>query len=301
MIKSITVTNPKGESLKLELRRPELSGLIVKKIEGLGPCNATINTTEIATMDGTIYNSAKAQARNIIITLAMMFFPTIEDARQKTYKYFPVKKKIRLDIETDRRTVYTYGYVESNEPDIFSEEETTDISIICPSPYFYEGSGSANSFYGAEPLFEFPFSNESYSEDLIEFSRLRLDSRAIINYKGDADVGAIISFRARDTVRNITLYNTQTGESMRIDTDKIETITGQKYGAGDDILVSTVRGDRYARLLRNGVYTNVISAIRKDSDFFQLSNGDNIFAFTADEGDDSLVITFTYNNAYGGV
>lgn len=301
MIKAVTVTNPKGESLRLELKRPELSGLIVQKIEGLGPVNATINTTEIATMDGAIYNSAKAQTRNIVLTLAMMFSPTIEDSRLKTYKFFPIKKQIRLDVETDRRTVYTYGYVESNEPEIFSDKETADISIICPSPYFYEGSGTVTSFYGAEPLFEFPFSNESVNEKLIEISRLRLDSRAIINYKGDADTGAIISFRAKDVVRNISLYNTITGESMHIETDKIETITGQKYGAGDDIIVSTIRGDRYVRLLRNGIYTNVISALQKNSDFFQLSNGDNIFAFTAEEGDDSLVITFTYNNAYGGV
>lgn len=301
MINSITVTNPKGEALKLELRRPELSGLIVKKIEGLGPANASINTTEVATMDGAFYNSARAQTRNIVITLGMMFVPTIEDARQKTYKYFPVKKRIRIDIETDRRSVYTYGYVESNEPDIFSSEETTDISVICPSPYFYESGGTASGFSGAEPLFEFPFSNESYSEDLIELSRIRLDSRAIINYKGDADTGAIISFQARGDVRNISLYNTETGEAMHIDTDKIEAITGQKFSSGDEIVVSTVKGDLYVRLLRDGKYSNVVSALRKDSDFFQLSNGDNIFAYTAEEGDDRLFIGFTYNNAYGGV
>ena len=301
MIKAVTVTNPKGESLRMELTRPELSGLIIQKIEGLGPCDATINTTEVATMDGAFYNSARAQKRNIIITLAMLFAPTIEDARQKTYRYFPVKKRVRIDIETDRRNVYTYGYVESNEPDIFSARETTNISIICPSSYFYESGGSASSFSGAEPLFEFPFSNESYTEDLIEFSRIRLDSRAIINYKGDADTGAIISFRASGDVRNISLYNTETGEAMYIDTDKIETITGQRFGAGDEIVVSTVKGDLYVRLLREGKYTNVISVLRKDSDFFQLSNGDNIFAFTAEEGEDKLYIGFSYNNAYGGV
>lgn len=52
MIKSLTVTNPKGESLKLELTRPGLSGLAVKSIDGLGPPQASINTSEIATMDG---------------------------------------------------------------------------------------------------------------------------------------------------------------------------------------------------------------------------------------------------------
>ena len=40
MIKAITVTTPKGESLKLTLANPEESGLIVKSIEGLGPSKA---------------------------------------------------------------------------------------------------------------------------------------------------------------------------------------------------------------------------------------------------------------------
>ena len=48
MIKAITVTTPKGESLKLTLANPEESGLIVKSIEGLGPSKANINTTELA-------------------------------------------------------------------------------------------------------------------------------------------------------------------------------------------------------------------------------------------------------------
>ena len=124
MIKAITVTTPKGESLKLTLANPEESGLIVKSIEGLGPSKANINTTELATMDGSVYSSARTTERNIVLTLAMMFAPTIEDSRQKTYHFFPVKGKVKLVIETDNRQVQTEGYVESNEPDIFSIKST---------------------------------------------------------------------------------------------------------------------------------------------------------------------------------
>lgn len=301
MIKSFTVTNPKGESLKLELTRPELSGLIVQSIEGLGPTKATINTGETATMDGSLFNSARASNRNIVITLALMFAPTVEDSRHKTYKYFPVKKRIRLDFETDRRSVYTYGYVESNEPAIFSSQETVQISIICPDPYFYEKEQTVSGFYGVEPLFEFPFLNEPVDAKALELSRIRLDSRAILVYEGDADTGALISIYAKGDAKNITLYNTGTMESLAIDTDKIETITGTPYGTGDDILVSTIKGDLYVKLLRKGVYTNIISALKRGADFFQLSNGDNIFAYVAEEGNENIVVTFRYNNAYGGI
>lgn len=136
MIKSVTVTNPSGESLVLELKRPDLSGFKVVSITGLGPTDATINFSDLGSGDGSMYNSSRVGTRNIVLTLAFMENPTIEVTRQLSYKYFPTKKLIKIDVETDNRTVTTYGYVERNEPNIFSSEETTQISIVCANPYF---------------------------------------------------------------------------------------------------------------------------------------------------------------------
>lgn len=301
MLKSLTVTNPKGESLTLELARPELSGLIVKDITGLGPSKATINAQELATMDGSIYSSSRVENRNIVITLAMMWSPTIEESRHRTYHFFPLKKKVSLRFETDVRTSEIEGYVESNDPTIFSEEESTQISIICTDPYFYETKKTENGFYGAEPMFEFPFENDSTTDPLLVMSEIRLDSRAIVNYEGDIDTGVIITIHTLGDARNITLYNVDTQETMAILTDKIQTITGLAFHAGDDIEISTFKGNKYIRLLRNGRYTNIIAALDKNADWFQLSVGDNIFDYQAEEGSDNLLITFAYRNAYGGV
>ena len=301
MIKSFTVTNPKGESLKLELTRPELSGLIVQSIEGLGPTKATINTGETATMDGSLFNSARASNRNIVITLALMFAPTVEDSRQKIYKYFPVKKRIRLDFETDRRSVYTYGYIESNEPAIFSSQETVQISVICPDPFFYDINPTMVGFFSIEPLFEFPFSNESLSDSMLELSRLRLDSRINLSYSGDSDTGLKIVIHFSGSVKNVRLYNLTSGHSISINTDKVSDISGEALKNGDEIHISTISGDLYAKLLHDGQFSNIIGSLEKNSDFFKVSNGDNIIAFTVDEGENNLTINFIYRNAYGGV
>ena len=82
MIRSVTVTNYLGDSIKLELSNPESSGFIIKSIDGLGPGNASINVTEIATNDGSVYNSARVQSRNITITLEYMWKDSIETIRQ---------------------------------------------------------------------------------------------------------------------------------------------------------------------------------------------------------------------------
>lgn len=302
MIKSIIVTNHNGESLKLDLFHPEESGLIVKSISGLGPPKANINSTDLATADGAIYSSARASTRNIVFNLQFMFAPTIEDARQKTYKYFPLKKKITIEVETDNRNLSTEGYVESNEPNIFSQEESTQISIVCVDPFFRDVMPSLVQFASVLPNFEFPFSNESLTDDLIEFGKIGLDTRSTLVYTGDVDTGILITIHAMGSVSGIlNIYNIETYENIKIDLSKIKALTGSDYGSGDDIIISTVSGDKYVQVLHNGKYYNAIGIIDKLANWFQLTVGKNIFNFTVTNGVENLSITFKYRNAYGGI
>ena len=302
MIKSIKVTNPKGESLVLDLFHPEKSGLIVRSISGLGPPKANINSTDLATADGALYSSARASTRNIVFNLQFMFAPTIEDSRQLTYKYFPLKKLVKIEVETDNRNLETSGYVESNQPDIFSKEETTQISILCLNPFFYDPDPSVTQFATVTPTFEFPFSNESTTENLIEFGTINLDTRSTIDYVGDVDTGVLITIHALGSVSGyLTIYNVETQEKMVVDLAKIKTLIGKDYGSGDDIIISTVSGDKYVQVLHDGKYTNAIAAIEKLADWFQVSVGRNIFNFTVTKGIENLVMSFSYRNAYGGI
>ena len=304
MIKTVTVINHLNEKLVLDLMRPEKSGFVVKKIDGLGPVKANINTVEVSTRDGSSFNSARSNQRNIVIYLKYLFQNSIEDTRQKSYKYFPVKKPISLIFETDNRTLGIEGYVESNEPDIFSNASGGQISIICPYPHFYsakyDGSNTV-TFYGVESLFGFPFSNESATESSIEFGSLENHSEQNIPYSGDVDNGITIVMRAIGDVEHVTIHNTGTRESMVIDTDKLEQLTGSKIITGDEITICTVEGHKSITLLRDGVYTNILNCLSRDSDWFQLSKGDNMFAYVAESGGTNLQFMITYNVLYEGV
>lgn len=301
MIQSVTVTNPKNESLTIELTDPWKSGFIVTNIEGIGPGQVNIVSTDLANADGSIYASSRMGNRNVLLTLKLLENPTIEDSRQKTYRYFPIKKPVTLTIKTDNRNAYVVGYVESNDPVIFSSQEYTQISLLCTDPYFYEVGGEEIAFSGVLPLFEFPFQNKSLTENELEFGEIRLDTRAVLNYVGDIDIGFVMTIHALDNCKDITIYNVNTYESMKINVEKIKKLTGKQFSEGDDIIISTVSGDKYIRLLRDGIYTNVISAIDKDSDWFTISPGDNIFAYYANGDEKKIMITFRYRNAYGGI
>lgn len=304
MIKSITVINYLNEKLTLELKRPEKSGFAVTRIDGLGPVKANINTVEVSTRDGSSFNSARTTQRNIVMSLRYVFQNSIEDVRQQSYKYFPVKKPLTLIIETDNRILGIEGYVESNEPDIFSKDESAQISIICPNPHFYSAGTNGQktvTFYGIEPAFEFPFSNESLSSDNLLFGTIERHGERNVVYSGDVNTGMTILLSSTGDAENVKIYNLGTRETMEIDTSKLETLTGHKIIAGDEITICTSKGSKSVTLLRNGKYTNILNCLTKNSDWFELVKGDNIFAFTADEGQSDLSLTIKYNVLYEGV
>lgn len=303
MIKSLTVKNHLNESITLELMRPDKSGFVVLSIDGLGPVKAKINTSEIATNDGSIYNSARLDNRNI--TMSLRFYQTssetIEDIRQKSYKYFPIKKKIYLTIETDNRSLETVGYVESNEPDIFSQNEGCNISIICPDPLFYSTNINETVFSGVEPVFEFPFENNSITDPLLELGLIQNKTEQLVYYDGDSEVSITIHIHALGDATNLTIANTRTGEKMELNTDKLVTMTGSAIIAGDDITINTQKGNKSITLLRDGVNINILNCLERGSKWFTLSKGDNIFAYTTETGSSNLQFYITNKIAYDGV
>ena len=293
--------------IKLELGKPDVSGFLIKSITGLGPAKANVNTTEVSTNDGSLFNSARLSQRNIVLDMVFIntvYGESIEDLRQKSYKYFPLKKSVELTIETDNRYVKTTGYVESNEPNIFSSQEGTQISIICPDPYFYsagEDGNNVTNFYSIDPMFEFPFSNESLDEPLLVFGEIQIKTEGVITYHGDSEIGVMIYIHAIGPATNINIYNTETREVMRINTEKISSLTGKGIVASDDIVINTAKGEKSITLIREGVSYNILNCLDKNTDWFTLAKGDNIFAFTADSGVTNLQFRVENKVIYEGV
>ena len=303
MIYSVTVTNHLGKSLKMVLGEPWESGLLIEEISGLGPTKATINSVTYATGDGRLFNSAKQAERNITFKINPLELPDVETTRHLCYQMFPVKKEITLLFETDYRTCFCTGHVETCEPDIFSEKEQIDISIICDDPFFY----SVNNLYvlnGLDSLFEFPFSNESLTEELIDFGELRYDVGAPIEYTGDADCGCIITLNCSGEVKNPKVRNLETGEVMNINTTKLSYIVGDSSDrllANDKFIINTMYGKKSATLYRNGKYYNCLGCLDRDTDWLQLHYGTNTFGYGADLGIYNCTIDIQSYIVYSGV
>lgn len=258
-------------------------------------------------MDGSKFNSARLPSRNIIINLRYLWAPTIEASRLKSYKFFPIKRPIKLLIETDERLLEIQGYVESNEPSIFSKQSGASISIICPDPYFYDAknggvttivfSSIVSSF---ESVLDVGFSNESLDEPLLEFSTILSDTQKLIDYKGDAPIGVNINIAAAGNANNVSVLNETTGERIDFDTDKLAIYTGSALIDGDVISICTIKGQKSA-ILHRGVETiNVLNCLPKNPDWLNLVSGDNIYTYIADSGVDKLSFELKHRTRFEG-
>lgn len=305
MIKQVTITNYHGDSVVYKIEGVDVynnNGLLITEIDGLGPVKADINFTKLATYDGQMYNSAQLEGRNIKIKALFLEAKTIEEARLSSYKFFPIKRRITFDILTDNRKAYVSGYVESNEPDIFSDSCEMDISVECESSFFYDANGiNEQMFSNVNPLFEFVYENSSPTEKLTEMGEIINRRQCLVTYAGDADTGFEMIFHAIGEVRNITMYHIDSGESIRLDTNKLLAKTGKAFDDGDDIIVTTTPGQKSIKLLRNGEYTNMLNIAGKDPKWFKLMPGTNTFTYTTDYGEQNLRVYVRAHPLFDGV
>ena len=289
MIKRIMLIGNTGETLNLELRNSYSTGFLVLSVSGLSPVKNDISLTDKALSKGSIFKGATAGYRNIVIGLKILETPlSVEDNRQKLYKIVQAGSKVKFVIETDNRYVYTDGYIETPGTDnIFSSTCIAQISILCPDIFFRQyGELTRQVTYinSVEPNFEFPFSNESLTENLIEFSIVNNTAIKNLVYNGDSEVGPIIYIDIYGNVEGETLsiYNSTYREFITLNLGKISETVGSVLHDGDTIIINNIDGERSISLLRNGVLHNIFNSIDINSTWIHLRKGDNLIAYTSD-------------------
>ena len=283
----VSIENSKGESIQLTGNEPNYQ---ILNIEGLNPPQAQVNLTNIAGMDGAKFNSAKLQTRNLVITVKIN--GNAEANRIKLYNYFPTKEEVTFYYSNGTRDVFIKGYVNTCEVNPFTEGEQMQISILCPNPYFKAVDEVVADISSVTALFTFPFSiNQG---EPIPFSSY--ESSKITNIYNGADdkTGVVIQIDILNSVEDILIRNTQTGESLEL---------SYEFEAGDRVTINTNSGEKSIKLLRDGVISNIFGALVSGSVFLQLVSGDNLLGYQVDggESDQYVYIIFSFYSVYRGV
>ena len=304
MIYTIIATNAKGDSVELDLANPWAGGIAVTGASGLGPAEGTINTVNFATTDGALFNSSRIKSRDIELNLKFLG-SDIEAVRHKLLRYFRVKHPITLDFITDYRHTYITGHVEKNEIDIFSNSEGTDLTIVCPNPFFRlrdpaKGKNSVR-FTTSTPSFEFEFQDPNSDSPTLIFGEMTATGETVVVYEGDADASTIVDIQFLGPASGVKLYNTTTQTRINIDTNEISRLLGSTIRAGDRLSISSGVGDKYVKAYRDGKVYNALSALDKDSDWIFLTPGDNLITVRADTGIDNVSAIISFENLYESI
>lgn len=308
MFQSMTVTNARGDTLDLPIRNPMATGYNVVAIDGLGPVDAVLQTSNTVTTDGVIFNGARKDEREITINLA--YHPesgkNIEDLRHGTYKYFPEKEEVTLVFHADTRSVRTTGIVESNDISIFSEKESSSIVIKCPDPWFRMDNelNRVTSFSNVEPVFEFPFNwaNNPVGEPKpLWFGAIKNMHSKNIMYDGESEVGVIIRMSFDAPVCNIRIYNEEAGQEIDVFTDKVKLIIADGIKPGDELVICTIPKRKSVEIIRDGISYNILNAINRDVRFITLHKGANTIVYSAESGVDNIRMSIENETLYTGV
>lgn len=248
----------------------------VRDISGLGPVKADLAFADNASQPGGVYLSNHVQKRNIVLSVG--YNPdyaaneTISDLREDLYKLFvPGVFNLEIEITDDVKGTYlTKGYVESCEPNLFTQDPEMIISILCPDPYFTKKNNTTVVNVPSAQNFTIPFD-------------------------GNVPVGFLFEF---DVVGGFWDNWALSGYPTRPDV-YVGTITGLQTQAGDHWEVSSVRGNRYAKYVRSGQDISFLPQFVGSLNDFKLYPGNNYFQLI--QYNDFSNKTITYDKLYEGV
>lgn len=273
MLYKVETRTPAGDLLTLQLD-DITDGFIVEEIGGLDPVKATIVDSNFAQQDGTQFQAASRESRNITVKMAVdpVGDGEVEELRARLYRYFMPKSQVSMRFySTNGMVVDASGRVESFEFPLFVQEPEANLSIICFDPDFIDPVPVVNTGW---------ITTASSPSNLV--------------YDGTVNTGMDITINVAAITSEITIYQTTpAGEIRQLD------FAGSLV-PGDTLKISTVAGRKGATLTRAGVDSSVLYGVSPQSTWLQLEPGINPIQVYATSTPGS-VATITYSNRYGGM
>lgn len=274
MITKVEIYTAQGGELVLPFD-DVTSGYIVKEIGGLDPVKATIVSSSFALIDGSQYQNSRRENRNILMKLGLspdFVTTTVASLRTNLYRYLMPKSMITMRFFVDNvQFADVSGRVESLESVLFSKDPELNISIICFDPDFISPSNLAV--------------NDNTVSNTTERS---------IQYNGTVEAGFNFRLDVDRDINEFVLYNTVPGgESYAFQFGNVA------LEDGDVLNISTVPGNKFARLTRSGTVTSVLYGVSPTSSWFPLLPGVNLFRAYAEGA--PIPYTITYQPRYGGL
>lgn len=258
-----------------------------------GSPKSTLLTTKAPGQDGKTLEGNLLEERTPTITLTIHAdgIQDLYDRRRKLLAFLSPKSSGTM-LYTNNAGTRAIPYTVDGEP---TSKGRTGVGmqilvqLFCPDPFWLDIEETRKDMAAWIGDFEFPL---MIPEKIgIELGH-RMSTRIVNAYNpGDVPCGIRIEFTALASVIAPSLVNINTQETMRVK---------RTLEAGDQLIISTATGNEIVKMRHSGLETNALNYIDIQSDFLQLSPGDNLLRYGANAGIDNLECAIFYTPYYMG-
>ena len=284
-------TNERGESIEFS---PASSYHVnFKDVTGLSDVRNAIYSTNSMGQDGDTYLGYRIESRDIDIV------GYIKERDKQAAQNLRRKLNRILNPQYEATLTYVFGDFRRvigckiDDAPIFKRKpifEQFTVSLSCLNPFWRKEAKTRDDIATWIGGLEFPVEIPLAEGWEIGYRQPSL----IVNVynEGDVQAGIRVEFRALGVVKNPSLLNVDTQEFIKLN------ITLQ---AGDILSVSTGYGEKEVTLQRDGVTSDAFRYLDVDSTYFQLSVGDNLYRYSAEENLENLEVSIYHDDLYLGV
>ena len=255
-----------------------------------GSVRSNSNTTRYINLLGVNVDSTYLQPRNINIVLWLVAQSPERMTEKKTFmnKFINPLQDIECVYKEYSLIIRPDSSIQYDNTDIRLNNQILCRCLIQATAYMPLWGLAQNKIVTSKDIKKLPFWPLVIPEDTGKVFGIIPEGTAYdITNTGDVDVGFIAIFEATGSVENPKLTNNISGKYIEV---------GVTLAAGDILTVSTVTGNKYAKLQSSGVETDVLKNISLQSSMNTLLvTGKNDFTLTADSGADNIKLGISYS------
>lgn len=291
MARKITCTNDDNISVVFT---DKFAPWLLETCEGIYETKNNVSTSANTMTDGSTFMGSTALMRNIVLTMRDKPKSDHQSNRAILYSLFKPKSAGVFQYEENDIVRTIKYYVESVLIDGEKRSRRATVSLLCPDPFFEDKQDINVKMAGWAAGFEFQHAFLEAGEPFGTRTVERL--KTITNYSAADNIGITITVEAEGPVNNISITHVENGESIEIGT------AGNPLSmqAGDKVIITTHINNKHVYLESGGIREEINEYLSEDSVFLQLNHGENTFGYSAESGEEYMLVTISYRYRYLG-
>lgn len=294
----------------------------VLRVSGLTPPPASVFSSKSPNRKGRKKNGSTLDYRAIVIQIKLL--GDIEKNRNDLYPWTDTETELKIYYSNATKNVYCEGTVTECDIDLFTDNEIINLAIECDNPYFKDLQEISADISALLKQFTFPFAiglEKSYTVPVkalkaeitaettdiydggatvettvsagIPFSTMREDNTTNV-FNSGAETGAKIVVKCNGELSNLRIYDAN-------DTSR-QFMFNYTFGENWIIEIDTESSPKTVKAIKpDGTVINLLKYVVSNPTWFTLKKGDNLFGFTADNGEANAEISIEFRNHYLGV